>query len=782
MKTFTFLMMFSLLAFFTTAQQATFDWQETEIGNGNILQKMTVNGDIGIIAGYGNTFLKSVNSGDTWDYQSLFNPEFNLVDISIKGNVGYIVTSREKLYDASPDVYANGAILKTTDGGATWTTIESPVLGNDADPALSPSDTLGFGYDFQSIETVDDNIAFCGLRWYEYTPSGNDVHAGVFKTTDGGATWVNVSGDLNNSVATTITFHGNNGFVGGNKLLYKATASGNSLVDIFANMPGDGSDYISDIELIDNDELYVITISDSIYYSSDGGDNFDKFKGVKGGWDILKVNNTTFVVAGSSNKSYISTDTGQTWTSLGISTSIWEIAGIVNDSINMLAKAAIYKCATADLLAGNYNFVKQTVGTANLQKASVNGDDLIVVGNDAGFFNTSDAGLTWASVSLPDNPMLNAMLDEMDFSGLSNVGDDAYVCFNRHKFVNYPTSSDKHDIYWSGGVFYTDDNWETYNDFDIAKVGKAYADDVTKNPNHASCNGVNTAVIELMDDGAVLLWIRWYDISGDSKVEHSRVFKTIDNGKNWTAITDDFLKSYVQAIESTGNTIYVVGKEILLKSINGGDEFTDLYPILDEGEDDNMYINMVRLGDADEVFLTTYADSIFRTTDGGSTFKTIANIKGSSDSYKLGDNSWIVMGGTGKSKFTNDAGETDWQDCHPGVTIFEIGGVYGDDFYALGKGKFFTNELSNFNLPTRVPKLMDVDELSIRYKSASIELVSSESVIEQLNVYSITGKLVSVYKPNQRTYKLLRSDFQPGMYILNTTINGKTHSRKIAFH
>ncbi len=781
MKTFTFFMMFSLLAFFATAQQATFDWQETEIGNGNILQKMTVNGDIGIIAGFGNTFLKSADGGATWNYQNLLNPEFNLMDISIKGNIGYIVTGREKLYDASPDVYANGIILKTIDGGATWTTIDSPVLGSDDDPALSPSDTLGFGYDFQSVETVDDNIAFCGLRWYEYTPTGNISHAGVFKTTDGGATWVNVSGDLGSSVATTITFNGNDGFVGGNKLLYKASASSSSLVDIFANLNGDGTDYISDIELIDNDELYVITILDSIYYSSDGGDSFGKFKGIKGGWDILKINNTTFVVGGGSNKSYISTDTGQTWTGLGISTTIWDIAGVVNDSINMLAKGAIYKCAIADLLAGNYNFVVQTVGVSNLQKAFVNGDDLIIVGNDAGFFNSSDAGLTWTSGSLPDNPMLNAMLEEIDFSGLSNVGDDAFVCFNRHKFVNYPSSSDNYDIYWSGGVFYTDDNWETYNDLDIAKVGKAYPDDLSKYPNHKSCNGVNTSVIELMDDGAILLWARWYDYSTDDRAEHSRVFKSIDKGKNWVTITEDLGAYYVQSIESTGDIIYVVGRETLLKSTDGGDSFTDLYPTLDEGEDDKMFLNSVRLGDANEVFITTSADSVFRTTDGGSTFNTLVNIKGSNDSYKLGDNSWIVMGGSGKSKFTNDAGDT-WQDCHPGVTIFEIGGVYGDNFYALGKGKFFINELSNFNIPTRVLKLLDVDELSIRYKSASIELVSSESVIEQLNVYSITGKLVSVYKPNQRTYKLLRSDFQPGIYILNTTIEGKTHSQKIAFY
>jgi len=781
MKNFTFFIIFSLFAIFTTGQNAIFDWQETELSDGNNLQKMTVNGDIAVIAGFGNSFFKSIDGGETWDTLILKYPEFNYMDISIKNSVGYIVSGKEKMYDASPDVYASGVIMKTIDGGATWTTIVAPMLGDTDSSAVSPSAALSFGWDFQSVEAVNDSVAFCGLRWYEYTPSKNISHSGVFKTSDGGANWINMSGDMGSNVITSIVFNGDNGFAGGKELLFKASASSDTLIDIFAAMPGDGTDYITDITIVDSSELYISTMLDSIYLSNDGGTTFGKFGTVKGGWDICKLNDSTLVVAGGKSKSYVSTNNGQSWSLLGISTSVWEIAGVINDSINMLTKGVIYKCAVADLVAGNYNFVQQIVNGSNLQKAFIaDENNMIIVGSDGGFFKTTDAGLTWSPVAIPENPALNAMYEDIDFNGLTNNGDEAYVCFNRFKFVDYPSSSENHDIYWSGGIVYTDDNWETNKSLDIAKIGKADSDDITKNPNHVSCNGVNTSVVKLLDNGSLLLWARWYDYSTGIKVEHSRVFKTTDGGKNWTVITKDFEKNYVQAIAASGDTIYIAGYQILLKSTDGGDNFTDLYANLDEGEDDKMFINSITLGNENQFFLTTSVDSVYMTADGGVTFQTLSNSKGANDIFVFDYNSWIMMGTTGKSKFTNNEGET-WADCHPGSSIWEIGGIYGDKFYALAKGKVFTNLVENFDLTTSIKEIKLDNELTVRYKPLSIEVVSLENEIERCKVYSITGKLISDYEPNNRSYELQRSNFQPGIYILDATIAGKRHTKKIVF-
>ncbi|MCK5731222.1 MAG: T9SS type A sorting domain-containing protein, partial [Draconibacterium sp.] len=48
-------------------------------------------------------------------------------------------------------------------------------------------------------------------------------------------------------------------------------------------------------------------------------------------------------------------------------------------------------------------------------------------------------------------------------------------------------------------------------------------------------------------------------------------------------------------------------------------------------------------------------------------------------------------------------------------------------------------------------------------------------------VYSITGRLISISEPNNRTYELQRSNFQSGIYIIETLIKGKRHTKKIVF-
>ena len=377
-------------------------------------------------------------------------------------------------------------------------------------------------------------------------------------------------------------------------------------------------------------------------------------------------------------------------------------------------------------------------------------------------------------------------LSEVDYNGLSAVGDEAYTCINRHYLVDYPSDSEEYDIYWSGGVFYTDDNWETYKSVDIKDLGDAYEDDPSLNPYHESCNGVNTSIIHYAGNDVVLLWARWYDYSGESRTEHSRIFKSVDSGKNWAPITQDYKGSYIRDIKSKGDTVYAVGKELLLVSTVAGTttvedtaQFTNLYPNLDENEDDAMYIYTIVLGDDDEFFLTTSADSCWVTKDGGATFETIGNMKGAFDFYKFDNNSYIMMGSKG-SIFTNDGGDT-WTECDPGKYIFEIGGVYNDKFYALAKSYIFTNDIANFDLITGIPSILSKAELNVAYGTTSIDLISTDGEIELCSMYTISGKLVLQAEPNNSIFRLNNNQFQTGIYIVNSVVEGKRYVNKIAF-
>lgn len=777
MRHFTLFILLIALVISTSAQNPVFNWEKTELSDGNNLKVMAINDTCAFIAGYGNTFLKSIDNGLSWDTLNLFNPEYNLTDISIKGNVGYISTQREKLYDASPDVYANGYILKTMDGGETWSALEGSVLGPDSVPALSPSNELCHGLDFFSIETINDSVAYCGLRWYEYKAAGNDTHSGVFKTTDGGLNWTNISGNLDGDITTSIVFNGNLGFIGGNDHLFKADAHVDTLMDIYV----DEYDFVSDISFIDSSEVLFTTTSDSVWFSNDVGATFSKFTGIKGGSDIIRINDSTLVVSGTSNKTYASTNNGQTWNPMGVPTSIWDFAGIVNDSLLMLAKADIYRVALSDLLAGNYNLHVQTVGTGIFQKAHIDGENIIIVGNDKNFFKSNNSGLNWSANELPINPDFNQFLEEVDFDGIAMNGDEGYVSFNRIRFVDYPV---KEDIYWSGGILYTTDNWETVDDLDMGKFGKENEDDITINPNHKDCNAVTPYIFNFEENGVIVSYVKWYDYIAD-KTEHSRVYKSTDGGKNWTAITEDLNSHYVNDIEILGDTMYIGGKWMLLKTTEANlksaysiIDFTDLYPNLDEGEDDDFFINDI-LVEGDELFLLTSIDSCHRSNNGGLTFSTFSDSKGGNAIYRFDKNSFMILGGTGKSKFTNDT--TTWLDCHPGATCYNVGGVLNGFLYALAKGTVYTIDVEDLDLETSIPTLRIAADVQIRYTPQSVNLFSSNKLIEECAVYSLSGKLVSLEAPYNNEVKLYNNKYETGIYIVKARVEGKYFADKIVF-
>ena len=203
-----------------------------------------------------------------------------------------------------------------------------------------------------------------------------------------------------------IVFNGETGFSGGSKQLYKISTDADSLVDIFPQLPGDGSAYIYDIDFPSESELLVTTTSDSVFTSSDLGESFTKFEDIRGASDIMKVNDSTIALT-SSKYLYVSTDNGSNWNSATMPSSIREIGGIANDSLFLLAKAALYKFAVSDLLNGNFDYTTQIVGDNNLQKTYINGDKIIIVGNDLNFLESDDVGVSWNALTMPEIPSLN---------------------------------------------------------------------------------------------------------------------------------------------------------------------------------------------------------------------------------------------------------------------------------------------------------------------------------------------------------------------------------------
>jgi photosystem II stability/assembly factor-like uncharacterized protein len=221
----------------------------------------------------------------------------------------------------------------------------------------------------------------------------------------------------------------------------------------------------------------------------------------------------------------------------------------------------------------------------------------------------------------------------------------------------------------------------------------------------------------------------------------------------------------------------VAGNKILLKSVDRGNTFTDIYPTLKAVAGSDPFINAITIGPGNKMFLTT-TTAVFMSPDGGTTFAKLTGTTGGNDFYGFDQDSWVVMGTTSKSLLTNDAGVT-WVSANPGSTIYEIGGVWNDNLYALGQGKLYRTPVGGLNLGTYANPILSPNSLAVWYKTGSVELVSGEKPIDRCMVYNITGQLVSQTRPMSLRYELSYGSFVPGIYIARTLAGGKLFVNKI---
>jgi photosystem II stability/assembly factor-like uncharacterized protein len=134
--------------------------------------------------GYGNGVYKTTDAGKTWSHLGL-DETHHIGRIAVHPKNPNIVFAAAigKLYAASPE----RGLFRSTDGGKTW----SKVLFKNND----------VGAVDVAIDPVNPQVVYASLwntrrpPWYTYRPS-NGPGGGIFKSTDGGATWTQLTKGL----------------------------------------------------------------------------------------------------------------------------------------------------------------------------------------------------------------------------------------------------------------------------------------------------------------------------------------------------------------------------------------------------------------------------------------------------------------------------------------------------------------------------------------------------------------------------------------------------------
>ena len=162
-----------------------------------------------------SSFFRTTNAGPTWQTVDIVattvTPAFTAPTLSKMAfpsrNVGYAAGSRNGVY-------------KTSDGGTTWTKI-NPF------PALN--ENIGGAYvSYTSIFALDDNTVFVLGNMFATTNIRR-----LYKTTDGGTTWTDISGSINTilpsgNMLNVLFSDANNGYVSGSNVLFVTNDGGAS--------------------------------------------------------------------------------------------------------------------------------------------------------------------------------------------------------------------------------------------------------------------------------------------------------------------------------------------------------------------------------------------------------------------------------------------------------------------------------------------------------------------------------------------------------------------------
>ena len=432
-----------------------------------------------------NNVFKSTDNGGTWSPTSGLSAQI-VNSFAIKGSFVYAVFA---------NLSASG-VFRSSDNGDTWQSVASPIDKGDkifvSDNAiLVASDnfiwrSLSDGASWTLVEqfalTGISSFARAGTKlfatgttviwtsldnggsWtfspfsdgaFSLSSNGSTIYLGsgskVFKSTDTGGTWIDVSTGLGHGGIRALLFDGSNLFAGtpGDSAgIYRSTNGGTSWDPAAAGLPI-GSNLRSMIFF--GGYVFAGTEADGIYRSSDHGDT----------WAKTDINNTllahglvlTFcakgdaLFAGAANGIYRSTDGGATFSrvingfpanngvaALALTVSSGNIIAGVDVSLSPTSAldAIFYSSDDGD----NWHRANLPSDVTFVPAVASDGSSLAYAGvftqssSTTGLYKSTDAGITWDSRTFA----LNADLNRMAANGSNVLGSTLFGAFYSFDF------------------------------------------------------------------------------------------------------------------------------------------------------------------------------------------------------------------------------------------------------------------------------------------------------------------------------------------------------------
>ncbi len=337
-----------------------------------------------ILANSGGLYV-TADGGHTWNLETL-PPGGAFTGLAIhSAGANYCLVGH---VEGPGSTFPQGSVIFTSGDAVTWTNHD--YFGNDNYRAGNLfSNGTGYLFGDQNLKTTDG-----GTTWKQLNisaPYGDLIMTGVFlnadmgfyaddyniyKSTDGGNSWVLKNRDTVTPVATPIVFYNNTlGFYSNGETLYRTTDGGDTWKSVLVPT----SYNLRNICFADQTTIYTTGIGMPLYRSADGGNtwsssNFDPNAIILSLYFFDALNG---LAGGTSGLLLRTADGGQTWTPLSTQMQL-DIMGF----------------QFVDKLHG-YALTKYDGGSGGIQ-----------------IFETTDGGNTWNEIYQPPNNILGFQLND----------------------------------------------------------------------------------------------------------------------------------------------------------------------------------------------------------------------------------------------------------------------------------------------------------------------------------------------------------------------------------
>ncbi|MCF8262906.1 MAG: T9SS type A sorting domain-containing protein [Melioribacteraceae bacterium] len=539
-----------------------------------------------IVTGEGG-IVKTVNGGASWSVK---------ISPGATGHINHIWMNEA---GTNALTVANaGIVYKSVDAGDTWNSIST-----------------GYSQDLYGISYVDDNnIYACGTSI-------------VLKSTDAGETWDSLSNptasgkDLN-----SISFaDANVGFTGGKTNIVYRTVNGGVSWDSVHNAGGT----VRDIQVMN--ALNLLVIGDAgIQKTTDGGGTWTEITYPEGEklWRGHFMDANNGLAVGQNGLVIKTTDGGTTWTKeeSGSSSKLRGVflydtgIGAVSGQGDEIITMGVEEVVGFDSWTINYTNVTFPESSAKaINTAWMLSPNTIVVGtSEGGILKTVDGGGSWTSPIQP----VGSGLDHINHIWFSDAGTDGLAFGN------------------SGKIYQSADAGNSWNTIDLDTASNIIGYSVVDDDLIFAC-GTNV------------------------------VLKSTDGGASWDYVTNptEASKDLNSIAFVDANIGYTGGKtNIVYRTTDGGASWDSVYNAAGTVRD-------LKVWDA-LTFMVIGDGGIQKTTDGGATFATIDYPEGEKmwRSYFMDDNNGLAVGQNGLVILTTDGGNN-WTKQESGSTS-KLRGVF----------------------------------------------------------------------------------------------------------